>query len=215
MHDQPELDLPATHPERKPVAQSRRAGFGGFSRVELVVGFLALVAVVWAVWVTKTVTAKQDHIVSVRLADVVGDYVEMQRYSASPPEQVRVEMRRFMQALDKEVQARSGKGQVVLVGEAVLSKDVDDITDSVKKAVFASGIPLPKRATSADLQRMQQATAETPVAMPAHSAIPVPPAPQAEVEQGVPTQSSVGEAISTAPAATVSTFGGPNVNAGQ
>lgn len=213
MNDQPELDLPVTHSPHRPVAKSRRAGFGGFSRVELVAGFLILVALVWAVWVTKTVTAKQDHIVSVRLADVVGDYVEMQRYSASPPEQVRVEMQQFMQALDKELQARSGKGQVVLVGEAVLSKDVEDITDSVKKAVFASGIPLPKRATSADLQRMQQAAAEAQLAMPAAPAISAPSAPQAGV--GFSAPAPVGEAVPAAPAATVSTFGGPNGNDGQ
>jgi hypothetical protein len=215
MNDQPELDLPATHAEHRAVAQSRRAGFGGFSQMELIAGFLVLVAVVWAVWITKTVTAKQDHIVSVRLADVVGDYVEMQRYSASPPEQVRVEMQRFMQALDKELQARSGKGQVVLVGEAVLSKDVEDITDSVKKAVFASGIPLPKRATAADLQRMQQQAAEAQLTMPAAPAIPAPSAPQGEPQSGFPVTGPAGEAFPAAPAATVSTFGGPNGNDGQ
>lgn len=215
MNDQSELDLPVRNSERKPVAPLRRTGFGGFSRVELTAGFLVLVAVVWAVWITKTVTARQDHIVSVRLADVVGDYVEMQRYSASQPEQVRVEMQRFMQALDNELQARSGKGQVVLVGEAVLSKDVDDITDSVKKAVFASGIPLPKRATAADLQRMQQATAETPVEMPAAPAASTPSTPQVNAQSGFPAPAPAGEAIPTPPAATVSTFGGPNGNGGE
>jgi hypothetical protein len=215
MNKQPELDLPVTHPAPTPTARSSRAGFAGFSRAQLIAGFLVLVALVWGVWITKTVTAKRDHIVSVRLADVVGDYVEMQRYSASPPDQVRVEMQRFMQALDKELQARSGKGQVVLVGEAVLSKDVEDITDSVKKAVFASGIPLPKRATSADLQRMQQAAAEAQLALPAAPAIPAPLAPQAEVQPGIPVQAPVGEAVPTAPAATVSTFGGPNGNGSQ
>ncbi len=215
MTDQPELDLPVDHSARGPVARSRRTGFGGFSRTELIAGFLVLVAVVWAVWITKTVTAKQDHIVSVRLANVVGDYVEMQRYSASPPEQVRAEMQRFMQALDNELQARSGKGQVVLVGEAVLSKDVEDITDSVKKAVFASGIPLPKRATSADLQRTQQAAAEAQLAVPAASAATAASTPQVEAQSGFPAPAPVGEAVSAAPAATVSTFGGPNGDSGQ
>jgi hypothetical protein len=217
--DQPELDLPLTSSAQNPTPKPRLGGFGGYSRGQLLCGLLVVIAIVWAVWVTKTVTAKREHIVSVRLADVVGDYVEMQRYSVSPPEQVRAEMQQFMQALDKELQARSGKGQIVLVGEAVLSKDVEDITNSVKKAVFTSGIAMPKRASAADLQLMQQAAA-APVPQSAPTAPTVPTvsvqsAPQATEHPGFGAPAQPGGPVPPAPAATVSTFGGPNGNGVQ
>jgi hypothetical protein len=65
-------------------------------------------------------------------------------------------MQAFMASLDKELARRSAHGDVILVGEAVLSKNVDDITETVKKAVYASGVPIPKRITAEELQRLQQ-----------------------------------------------------------
>lgn len=221
MAEQPELDLPT--PPSVAAAAKPRGLFGGFSRMQLFVGLLIMLALVWGMWVTKALTAKREHIVSVRLADVVGEYVEMQRFSASPPDKVRAEMQVFMASLDKELQRRSGKGEVVLVGEAVLSKNVDDITDSVKKAVFDSGVPMPKRASAADLQRMQEMAA--PPQQPPSAAgmpvqpIPVPaPQPGAAVPQGafaMPTGNMPSAPQPGSPAASVSTFGGPDGVTGQ
>ncbi|MDR7920519.1 TrbI F-type domain-containing protein, partial [Escherichia coli] len=115
---------------------------------------------------TRALTqSKQEHIVSARLSSLVGDYVEAQRYSGSPPDRVRAEMQAFMSSLDTELQRRSQSGQIVLVGEAVLTKNVPDITDSLKKAVFAAGVPEPKRLSVEELQRMQElAAAQSAVA---------------------------------------------------
>lgn len=229
MAEQPELDLPtAPPPASHPARAARRIGFGGFTRQQMVLGLIALALAIWGMWVTRALTApKQDHIVSARLSALVGDYVEAQRYSGSPPDRVQAEMRAFMASLDKELQRRSAEGQVVLVGEAVLTKNVPDITESLKKAVFASGVPEPKRASAEQLQRMQELSAaqsalaasrQAPLAAPgqidpitgAQTFSPQDPPSAGPLPQ--PTPQNGPEQI---PGPAVSTFGGPDGNGGQ
>lgn len=226
MAEQPQLDLsPGSPPAPEAVATKRKTVFGGFTKVQIIVGALVLLAIIWCMWVTKALVApKQDHIVSARLSSIVGEYVQGQARSASPPAQVESEMRRFMASLDNELQRRSANGQVVLVGEAVLTKNVPDITDSLKAAVYASGIARPKPASAEDLQRLEQLGAGQLPAQPAAAAQPFGPTatidpmataqgmpPQAMPVQTPPQQPTQYEA----PGATVSTFGGPDGNGGQ
>lgn len=223
MIEQPELDLPRAPAPVASTAPTRRwTGFGGFSRQQIVVGVLVLALIVWGMWVTRALTAaKQDHIVSARLSSLVGDYVEAQRYSGSPPERVQAEMRAFMASLDKELQRRSESGQVVLVGEAVLTRNVPDITDSLKKAVFASGVPEPKRVSVEELQRLQELSAAQAAlasrqqqAAPQSSTAPTGEMPALLQSQGTPVFSGP-QAVPVVPGAAVSTFGGPDGNDGQ
>ena len=88
MADQPQLDLPPpSAPETR--AAKRRVGFGGFTRVQMLILLLLVAAIIWGMWVTRALTqSKQDHIVSARLSALVGDYVEAQRFSGSPPDRV-------------------------------------------------------------------------------------------------------------------------------
>lgn len=225
MAEQPQLDLPIPPSAPETRAAKRRVGFGGFTRVQMLVLLLLIAAIVWGMWVTRALTqSKQDNIVSARLSALVGDYVEAQRFSGSPPERVRAEMQAFMASLDKELQRRSQGGQIVLVGEAVLTKNVPDITDSLKKAVFASGVPEPKRLSVEELQRMQELSAAQSALVASRAApLPVPgttidpmagvpggygPAPTG---QAAPAQASPPQM----PGASVSTFGGPDGNGGQ
>jgi hypothetical protein len=179
-------------------------------------------------WVTRALTApKQEHIVSARLSSLVGDYVEAQRFSGSPPDRVQAEMRSFMASLDKELQRRSERGQVVLVGEAVLTKNVPDITDSLKKAVFAAGVPEPKRMSVEQLRRLQELSSARAVPAASGELPQVPPG--AAVPLGGPTgtgetlyvdplASPTGpapQAPTGSPGASVSTFGGQNGGIGQ
>lgn len=225
MAEQPQLDFPVP-PSAPDVREAKRKiGFGGFTRGQIFLGLVLVATIVWGMWVTRALTqSKQEHIVSARLSSLVGDYVEAQRYSGSPPDRVRAEMQAFMSSLDTELQRRSQSGQIVLVGEAVLTKNVPDITDSLKKAVFAAGVPEPKRLSVEELQRMQElaaaqsavaASRAAPLATPGAAVDPMagvadigplaPVAPNAP-SQRVPAQVS---------GASVSTFGGPDGNGGQ
>lgn len=225
MSEQPELDLPPVPtPAPRTTRQARGSGFGGFTRRQIFIGLLALALAIWALWVTQALTVpKQDHIVSARLSALVGDYVEAQRFSGSPPDRVQAEMRAFMSSLDKELERRSENGQVVLVGEAVLTKNVPDITENLKKAVFASGVPEPKRVSVEQSQRMQELSAaqtalaasrQTPLASPGQID------PMVGAQALAPQDPSVGGPLPpqmppAAAGASVSSFGGPDGNGGQ
>ena len=225
MAEQPELDL-QLEPTPAPAREARRSWFAGFSKLQILVGLIGLLLAVWGMWVTKTLlTPAEDHLVSARLSSLVGEYVEAQRFSGSPPERVKAEMQAFMGSLDKELQRRGSGGQVVLVGEAVLTKNVPDITESLKKAVFASGIPEPKRASLEQLQQLQSMAAAAAQRSPAAPSTPdaalIDPmtgVPSAQPQMAVPTMQP---APSAAPAgvgpagASVSTFGGPGGDGGQ
>ena len=218
MAEQTELDLPPPAPQ--PARRAKRAVFAGFTRLQILFGLLALGALVWGMWVTRTlVVPKQEQIVSARLSAIVGEYVQAQARSASPPAQVEAEMRRFMASLDTELQRRSASGQIVLVGEAVLSKNVPDITDKLRTAVYASGVPQPKQASALELQQLEQQ------AMMA--AQPLPPAgaqqmtapgaidPIAQAQAMAPSAPANPEPQYAPPTASVATFGGPDARTPQ
>ena len=217
MAEQPELDLPA--PAVAPQRRRRRAIFAGFTRLQILMGVLVLAALIWGMWVTKVlVTPKQDRIVSARLSSIVGEYVQAQARSPSPPSQVEAEMRRFMASLDTELQRRSASGQIVLVGEAVLTKNVPDITDKLKEAVYASGVARPRQASAAELQQFEQQAmlaAQPQAAVPAQAA---PPMGYADPMAAGPMEPAMGPAAApqyAPPAASVSTFGGGDGSGGQ
>lgn len=217
MAEQPELDLPA--PAVAPGPRRRRAIFAGFTRPQILMGVLVLAALIWGMWVTKVlVTPKQDRIVSARLSSIVGEYVQAQARSPSPPSQVEAEMRRFMASLDTELQRRSASGQIVLVGEAVLTKNVPDITDKLKEAVYASGVARPRQASAAELQQLEQQAmlaAQPQAAVPAQAAPPMGTIDPMAAGPMPPAMAPAGGPQYAPPAASVSTFGGGDGSGGQ
>src|SRR3546814_932800 len=105
MVEQTELDLPK--PASQPARRAKRAILVAFTRLQVLWGRMVLAALVWGMWVTKiVVTPKQESIVSARLSTIVGEYVQAQARSASPPAQFEAEMRKFMASLDDELKRR-------------------------------------------------------------------------------------------------------------
>ncbi|MBJ7499649.1 MAG: TrbI F-type domain-containing protein [Sphingopyxis sp.] len=141
---EPELEFALPRTPTPPPPPLRVAGL---SLGQIAAAVLAIAALVWAIWVTHAIVepAKRQDIVAVRLSAIVGEYVQAQARSASPPARVEAEMQRFMATLEERVQERGAKGQIVLVGEAVLTRNVPDVTDDIRRAVYATGIRLPER----------------------------------------------------------------------
>lgn len=118
-------------------------------------GYLALMActvavLLWGAWVTRSLVAGKETrpaVAAVRLQQLVAEYVEAQARTASPEEQVTRETRAFMARLDAELARRGRAGTTILVAEAVLSRNVPDITDEVRSAVHAAA-PLPAPAAA-------------------------------------------------------------------
>lgn len=105
----------------------------------------AVAALLWGIWITHEVTAAdapRAPIAAVSLQPLVQEYVQAQARTTTPPDQVTRETKAFMAALDAELKARGSGGTTVLVAEAVLSKDVPDITAEVRRAVYAR-VPAP------------------------------------------------------------------------
>lgn len=221
MAEQQEFDLP-TPPSAPLQAAPRRVRLiAGFTRGQLVAGAAVAAGLVWGMWVTKSlVTPNQPRIVSARLSAIVGDYVQAQAHSASPRPQVEAEMRRFMASLDRELQRRSQKGEIVMVGEAVLSKTVPDITESIRQAVYASGIVRPRVASTQEMLSLQQQAMTPqqaePSAPPDGATDPTVLAARQPIEgtQPFPAAPDPAPAIPY-PGASVSTFGGPDGASGQ
>ncbi|MGT2516604.1 TrbI F-type domain-containing protein [Sphingomonas panni] len=127
-------------------------------------------------WVTRALVApREQHIVKADLSRIVGDYVQAQARTDTPPERVQAEMRRFMASLDGELQRRGRAGEVVLVGEAVLSKNVTDITADVAKAVLC--LRRPAATARSDRRRPRQVGQVQPQGAP----IALAAAPQAGI----------------------------------
>lgn len=124
-----------------------------------------LVAVgLWGAWVTLELTtqAETPSMARIQLSSMVGDYVQAQARSSTPPDQVTAETRAFMAEIERNLKARGAKGQIVLVGEAVLAGNVPDITAEVRRQVFAKvRMPLPaQQAAQSVMGAMQQAMAD-------------------------------------------------------
>lgn len=213
MSEPTQLDLTLPPPPAPAAARRRRPIFAGYSRGQILAGVAILLGLIWGMWVTKTLLApRQDHIVSARLSAIVGEYVQAQARSASPPEQVQAEMRRFMARLEGELQRRSHDGQVVMVGEAVLSRNVPDITESVKRAVYASGIPFPRPARAGEVEPRAQEAASAAATAGEGPGLPEPIAASPPlVQRTYPDVHEASDGITVpgfAPAASIATFGG-------
>jgi hypothetical protein len=131
--DKAGLHSPAGQAAVSPGAPPRRMGW---VPVALVGGLVT--AGLWGAWVTKNLLAGEGAapMARVQLSAIVGEYVQAQARSATPPEQVTAETRAFMAEIQRNLEARGASGQIVLVGEAVLAGNVPDITASLRKEVY-------------------------------------------------------------------------------
>lgn len=124
----------------------------------------------WGAWVTRELVSKDEvaPMARIQLSSLVGEYVQAQARSATPPDQVTAETKAFMAEVEHNLKARGQSGQIILVGEAVLAGDVPDITAEVRKQVFAKvRMPQPAPAQAANvLGAMQQAMADPTLLAP-------------------------------------------------
>ena len=205
-------------PAPLPSAKRPRVVFAGYTAPQLLFALAVLAVAIWGMWVTRAITTKPapQRIVKADLSRIVGDYVQAQSRSATPPDQVQFQMRQFMASLDNELQRRGAEGQVVLVGEAVLSKSVPDITPDVVRAVYSSGIKRPQPASPGEMNRMLGALQQAPVQATPGQAQPVPMIPAAAaaapLQYQAPAMTAPVDQTYGAPAGpNVSTFGGSSV----
>lgn len=162
--DKSGLQTPAGQADVSPTAPPRRMGW---MPVALVGGLVA--AGLWGAWVTKKLMADDaiPPIARVQLSGIVGEYVQAQARSATPPEQVTAETRAFMAEIQRNLEARGQRGQIVLVGEAVLAGNIPDITASLRKEVYTKvRMPQPVSSGANDVMGAMRSAMTGPAAAP-------------------------------------------------
>lgn len=128
-----------------------------------------VVAGLWGAWVTRELlnAPATPTFVRVQLSSMIGEYVTAQARSPSPPDVVTAETKAFMGAVQRNLEARGARGQVVLVGEAVLAGNVPDVTMAVRREVYAKvRSPGSRSATNSDvMDAMRQVMAPNPTSV--------------------------------------------------
>lgn len=148
-----EAGAPRPRPARGAVARPAPAKKEGLPPITWALAAIAVAMLLWGAWVTKHIAAAPAQIpmASVRLEALVTEYVQAQSHANGTPDAVTQQTAQFMGAIEDELKRIGANGTTVLVGEAVLSKNVPDITDQVRKAVHAK-VPLPTAAPAASPQ---------------------------------------------------------------
>lgn len=147
-------DRPASPPP--PTLAPRR---GGLPRSAILLAAGAIGSLLWGVWMTKEIADlkhRQVPIAAVRLQPLIEEYVQAQARSGTPEQLVMRQTQAFMSVLDAELLRRGKDGTTVLVAEAVLSKNVPDITREVRQAVYAKVPPPAAGRPQAQQQMMPQ-----------------------------------------------------------
>lgn len=121
-------DVPATSAARRTVA--------GWPIGYVVVTFVALASLLWAVWATRLLLdLSKRQIVSVSLSTLVGDFIAAESRNGGTPEQTAGRTAAYLAAVNQAVSAIGADGTTVIVTEATLGKTVPDRTELVRAEV--------------------------------------------------------------------------------
>ena len=93
-------------------------------------------ALLWGAWLTQQVTASpQQRIVTVRLAETIGTFVEEAARADADPAVVQAASLAYLKAAESAVAEMGRDGRVVLVAEAVLAGAAEDATPELERRI--------------------------------------------------------------------------------
>ena len=101
------------------------------------IGLVALIAaLLWAAWITREATSEPaQQIVTVRLAETIGTFVEEAARADADPAAVQAASLAYLQAAESAVADMGRDGRVILVAEAVLAGAADDATPELERRI--------------------------------------------------------------------------------
>lgn len=107
--------------------------FAGLRVSTLLLGFALLLALIGTAWAAQTlVTLSRQHIVTVRLSALMGEFVDAEARKGSDPETARQHIAAYLAATQKAVDTLGKHGTTVLVAEAVVAGSAHDATDELR-----------------------------------------------------------------------------------
>ena len=93
-------------------------------------------ALLWGAWLTKQVTSSpEQRIVTVRLAETIGTFVEEAARADADPAVVQAASLAYLKAAESAVADMGHDGRVVLVAEAVLAGAAEDATPELEQRI--------------------------------------------------------------------------------
>ena len=93
-------------------------------------------ALLWGAWLTQQVTSSpEQRIVTVRLAETIGTFVEEAARADADPAVVQAASLAYLKAAEAAVADMGRDGRVVLVAEAVLAGAAEDATPELERRI--------------------------------------------------------------------------------
>ncbi len=93
-------------------------------------------ALLWGAWLTQQVTSSpEQRIVTVRLAETIGIFVEEAARADADPTVVQAASLAYLKAAESAVADMGHDGRVVLVAEAVLAGAAEDATPELERRI--------------------------------------------------------------------------------
>ncbi len=103
-------------------------------------------ALLWAAWITRAVATDQaPRIVTVRLAETIGKFVDEAARADAEPQAVQAASLAYLKAAEASVAEMGRGGRIVLVAEAVLAGAAEDATPELERRIAAKLQQEPRR----------------------------------------------------------------------
>ncbi|WP_421990992.1 TrbI F-type domain-containing protein [Qipengyuania sp.] len=97
---------------------------------------LLVAALLWGAWITQQVTSSpEQRIVTVRLAETIGTFVEEAARADADPAVVQAASLAYLKAAESAVADMGHDGRVVLIAEAVLAGAAEDATSELEQRI--------------------------------------------------------------------------------
>lgn len=96
-------------------------------------------ALLWGAWITREVASRpEQRIVTVRLAETIGSFVEEAARADADPAAVQAASLAYLKAAEAAVAEMGKDGRIVLVAEAVLAGAAEDATPELERRIASN-----------------------------------------------------------------------------
>ncbi|AMU96654.1 type-F conjugative transfer system protein TrbI [Novosphingobium resinovorum] len=115
---------------------SLRGRMGAVNWTAVALGLSMVGSALWGVWATdKLLALDKREVVTVQLSRIMGDFIEAEARAGRPPEETKMRVQAYLQAVEASVGHLGREGRTVLVAEAVVAGSTPDLTEAVRADV--------------------------------------------------------------------------------
>ncbi|MDE8652243.1 TrbI F-type domain-containing protein [Novosphingobium album (ex Liu et al. 2023)] len=113
-----------------------RVRMGGVTWTTAAIGVSMVGSALWGIWATdKLLALEKRELVTVQLSRIMGDFIEAEARVGRPPDETKMRVQAYLQAVEASVEQLGRQGHTVLVAEAVVAGSTPDLTEDVRADV--------------------------------------------------------------------------------